>query len=107
MTPYLEKNMSVKIDSEFGNQVIYWKDTTVSCNTPLSMYTHGVNKLRELWQLINWSWIPRQKTIQINMYKSGWKSIYTKIMMKSNYKNTQNKWQMNYENWFIDLIKKN
>ena len=48
MTHYLEKNMSVKIDSEFGNQVIYWKDTTVSCNTPLSMYIHGVNKLREL-----------------------------------------------------------
>ena len=32
---------------------------------------------------------------------------YTKkIMMKSNYKNTQNKWQEDYENWFIELIKK-
>ena len=40
----------------------------------------------------------------MSMYKSRWKSIYTKIMMKSNYKNTQNKWQEDYANWFIELI---
>ena len=82
MTPYLEKNMSVKIDSEFGNQVIYWKDTTVSCNTPLSMYIHGVNKLRELWQLINWSWILRKKNHT---------NEFVQVMVKLNYKNMQNK----------------
>ena len=37
------------------------------------------------------------------MYKSWWKSIYIKIMMKSNYKNTRNKWQKNYAKWFIEL----
>ena len=42
----------------------------------------------------------------MSMYKSWWKSIYTKIMMKSNYKNTQNKKQDNYEKWFIELNKK-
>ena len=32
---------------------------------------------------------------------------YTKKMaIKSNYKNVQNKWQKNYEKWFIKLIKK-
>ena len=39
------------------------------------------------------------------MYKSWWKSIYTKVMMKSNYKNTQNKWQEDYVKWFIELKK--
>ena len=28
-------------------------------------------------------------------------------MMKSNYKNVQNKWQADYANWFIELITKN
>ena len=42
----------------------------------------------------------------MSMCKSWWKSIYTKIMMKSNYKNTQNKWEKDYANWFIELIKK-
>ena len=41
----------------------------------------------------------------MSMYKSWWKSIYTKIIMKSNYKNTQNKWQDNYAKWFIELKK--
>ena len=41
----------------------------------------------------------------MNMYKSWWKSIYTKIIIKSNYKNTQNKWQENYAKWFIELKK--
>ena len=40
------------------------------------------------------------------MYKSWWKSIYTKIMMKSKYKYIQNKWQRDYANGFIELIKK-
>ena len=43
--------------------------------------------------------------MQMSMYKSWWKSIYIKIMMKSNYKNTQNKWQENYAKWFIELKK--
>ena len=41
----------------------------------------------------------------MSMYKLWWKSIYKKIMMKSNYKNTQNKWQEDFANWFIELIK--
>ena len=44
--------------------------------------------------------------MQMSMYKSWWKSIYTKIMMKPNYNDTQNKWQKDYANWFIELIKK-
>ena len=44
--------------------------------------------------------------MQMSMYKSRWKSIYTKIMMKPNYNDTQNKWQEDYANWFIELIKK-
>ena len=43
----------------------------------------------------------------MSMYKSWWKSIYTKIMIKPNYKNTRNKWQEDYANWFIKPIKKN
>ena len=42
----------------------------------------------------------------MSMYKSWWKSIYTKIMMKSKYKYIQNKWQRDYANGFIELIKK-
>ena len=42
----------------------------------------------------------------MSMYKLWWKSIYTKIMIKPNYKNTRNKWQEDYANWFIELIKK-
>ena len=42
----------------------------------------------------------------MSMCKSWWKSIYTKIIIKSNYKNTQNKWQENYAIWFIELNKK-
>ena len=42
----------------------------------------------------------------MSIYKSRWKSIYTKIMMKSNYKDIQNKLQEDYANWFIELIKK-
>ena len=45
--------------------------------------------------------------MQMSMCKSWWKSIYTKIIMKSNYKNKQNKWQENYAIWFIELNKKN
>ena len=42
-----------------------------------------------------------------NQCTSHGEDQYTKkIMMKSNYKNTQNKWQEDYANWFIELIKK-
>ena len=44
--------------------------------------------------------------MQMSMYKSWWKSIYTEIMMKPNYNDIQNKWQEDYTNWFIELIKK-
>ena len=43
---------------------------------------------------------------KISMYKSWWKLIYTKIIIKFNYKNTQNKLQEDYTNWFIELIKR-
>ena len=43
----------------------------------------------------------------MSMCKSWWKSIYTEIIMKFNYKKTQNKWQENYATWFIELNKKN
>ena len=33
------------------------------------------------------------------------KKQYTQIMMKSNYKNTQNKQWENYAEWFIELNK--
>ena len=39
----------------------------------------------------------------MNTKIKGKKSIYTKIMIKSNYKN---KWQENYAKWFIELNKK-
>ena len=41
-----------------------------------------------------------------NQCTSHGENKYTRIMMKSNYKNTQNKLQEDYVNWFIELIKK-
>ena len=41
-----------------------------------------------------------------NQCTSHGENKYTRIMMKSNYKNTQNKWQEDYAKWFIELNKK-
>ena len=43
------KYMYAKIESGFEGQVTYWKCKVVSCSTVQSL----LNKLRELWQLIN------------------------------------------------------
>ena len=54
-----------------------------------------LNESRELWKLIM-----DIKIKGTNQYTKK------KMTIKSNYKNTQNKWQENYANWFIELIKK-
>ena len=50
------KNKSVKIESSFQGQVIYWKDTEESHSTPLSKplkIESLIIKLKQLGQLIN------------------------------------------------------